>query len=829
MSALWTYILGLARAGVEEIRDRPEADETSDSQTYDYVQIHLDVMINYHSRAKRFAASLPRNQAFAILRDVDEAERLLWQERVQGPKAGMTIQEIMMERAHIWIEHDRTWVMQPTEPARPAAATMAPRQSDATLKKPGMWATKLRNNTTLCQPYQHNQCADSSCRSGAHFCAVIVRSSGAICGMKHPACMHMWETKAGKKVRQTKKLERPTPAGICCSNRLTSDPKLQKAGKDERLQPASEGTYDDSSARASAKPVPPLGPPPQVTTPDIEAETTQRDRGRDHQDSNDAFIDADIDDGCSPPHFVDIFAGRNRPMSRAMEWCGWSTKYFEKFPAGCKCGWKCKCGKAKDIRVDHVQTEVFNHMQKAQATWIAFDSCTLRKSSSAMTGQEHLPKPLRSAVDLWGRKSLEPSRYDRRERQARSSDPLSAGDRSLLLEHNDLIAFVEEALKIIHEANEFKVQQLGIVENPESSWLWSFDFMKVNKWSQDTANDEKWTNVDYMSCFWGGIRAKKQRLRTNMHSAREALSVEGMARAQCHNHHPQEWNPKPWQEEEEYPATFVWQMAVAISCEVASRFQFRLKVPRSPALQPTIGGDRSWWSLLPASAVAELMMVPIGLQLMLCPPEDEGHIPPVIYGPLLRHLPERAACCGILAATRFRTKAEFLNPFEGEDSQEVAVLKYIDAWLRKTDTERRECVSSLVGRVLITDSTPGSICHAHFLAAMVAYYVKLNNIILGPSFSSTPAHAGQNPQGEPALSSQKEIKMRKYTAITSRKQKYWPYKVGRKSNQACVQYRARAALAKAKCRSADNMRRDYCTKEGKVGTAKQGSYEAAAL
>ena len=79
LSALWTYILGLARAGVEEIRDRPEADETSDSQTYDYVQIPLDVMINYHSRAKRFAASLPRNQAFTILKDADEAERLLWQ------------------------------------------------------------------------------------------------------------------------------------------------------------------------------------------------------------------------------------------------------------------------------------------------------------------------------------------------------------------------------------------------------------------------------------------------------------------------------------------------------------------------------------------------------------------------------------------------------------------------------------------------------------------------------------------------------------------------------------------------------------------------------
>ena len=46
LSALWTYILGLARAGVEEVQDRPEADETSESQMYDYVQIPLDVMIN---------------------------------------------------------------------------------------------------------------------------------------------------------------------------------------------------------------------------------------------------------------------------------------------------------------------------------------------------------------------------------------------------------------------------------------------------------------------------------------------------------------------------------------------------------------------------------------------------------------------------------------------------------------------------------------------------------------------------------------------------------------------------------------------------------------
>ena len=60
LDALWTYILGLARAGVEELQDKPSAAETDGSQTYDYVQIPLDVTVNSHARAKRFTASLPR-------------------------------------------------------------------------------------------------------------------------------------------------------------------------------------------------------------------------------------------------------------------------------------------------------------------------------------------------------------------------------------------------------------------------------------------------------------------------------------------------------------------------------------------------------------------------------------------------------------------------------------------------------------------------------------------------------------------------------------------------------------------------------------------------
>ena len=545
----------------------------------------------------------------------------------------MVIHQIMMVRTHVWIWRDEAVETQPTEPTQPAAASGEPHHSDFTPKEIATWTAEQMDSTTLCQTYQRKQCANSHCPREAHACTVVLRASGFTCGLKHPACTHKLDIKAVKQARRAKRVEQSTAVVLHSINQSPSDQGHQMAEKATRQHPSSPNLHAGNAVSSSAKPMPPRGAPPRVATRGIEMEATQRTEVREHQCSSEVRGDADSSDKCAPPHVVDIFAGRTRPMSRAMEWCVWTTSSFERFPVDRRCVWECRCGEAKDVRSDCVQTEIFNHTQKAQATWIALDSCTPTRVSSPITGQGHSPKPLRSAEDLCGGTSLEPNKYSREKQQTRGSEPLSAEERGLLLEHNDLIAFVEEAPKIIHEAHEFKVQQLGIVENPENSWLWSFDFMKTSKWSQDTAGDEEWTNVDYMSCFCGSIRFRRQRLRTNMHSAKEALSAEGMVSAQCHDHHPQEWNPRTWQEEGEYPARFVWQMAVAISCEAANRFQFRLRVPRSPALQPMVGGDRSWWTCLPANAVSELMMVPIGLQLMLCPPKDEGHIPPVSCGP----------------------------------------------------------------------------------------------------------------------------------------------------------------------------------------------------
>ena len=75
------------------------------------------------------------------------------------------------------------------------------------------------------------------------------------------------------------------------------------------------------------------------TTGGTMSETIQRTEVLGHQSGSEVLETADTGDECSPPHFVDIFDGKNRPMSRAMDWCGWSTSSFERSPAGCSCAW----------------------------------------------------------------------------------------------------------------------------------------------------------------------------------------------------------------------------------------------------------------------------------------------------------------------------------------------------------------------------------------------------------------------------------------------------------------------------------------------------------
>ena len=168
-------------------------------------------------------------------------------------------------------------------------------------------------------------------------------------------------------------------------------------------------------------------------------------------------------------------------MSRAMEWCGRTISSFVKFPAECSCIWaECRRGHSKSTEKDSAQTEAFN-------------------------------------------RGLQPD------------------EQSVFLVQDDLAAMVEEALQIIHEADEGQaMRQLTIVENPRESWLWDFDLVKVNQWSGSVRERDPW-KTSLGKCVM------------------------------------------PGQAEEEVSARFVWQMAGAICRETARRLQFRLGILRSPA------------------------------------------------------------------------------------------------------------------------------------------------------------------------------------------------------------------------------------------------------
>ena len=92
---------------------------------------------------------------------------------------------------------------------------------------------------------------------------------------------------------------------------------------------------------------------------------------------------------------------------------------------------------------------------------------------------------------------------------------------------------------------------------------------------------------------------------------------------------------------------------------------------------------------------------------------------------------------------RVPNRGEFLKPFEGDKlaagGEEVAVPRYIEAWPKLASTERLDCVSFLVGRVLATDSMP-AISHVHFLATTVSNYVRNSGV--------TPADLAQIPREE---------------------------------------------------------------------------------
>ena len=153
LDVLRSCILDLARADVQGLQDKPRSAETDASQIYDYVRIPLGITMQCHAKAKPSTASLPRDHALAILKEIDEAERMMWTEGVRRPRAGMVIHQIPMERVHVWVWHEKLGGRQPTTLSQPPPATESHRQADFTPRAGGTWAQRTgRQNTWPCVP-----------------------------------------------------------------------------------------------------------------------------------------------------------------------------------------------------------------------------------------------------------------------------------------------------------------------------------------------------------------------------------------------------------------------------------------------------------------------------------------------------------------------------------------------------------------------------------------------------------------------------------------------------------------------------------------------------
>ena len=115
------------------------------------------------------------------------------------------------------------------------------------------------------------------------------------------------------------------------------------------------------------------------------------------------------------------------------------------------------------------------------------------------TWSDHLPKPLRSAEDWSGTSRCSSGKQqtqgsgEHTSSSCKDRQPRSVAERSLLLEHNDGIAFVEEAPRISTK-RENQGPALGITGTLVDTVL-GIMASYPSQWSQDTADEAKWTNV----------------------------------------------------------------------------------------------------------------------------------------------------------------------------------------------------------------------------------------------------------------------------------------------------------------------------------------------
>ena len=145
------------------VRDA-SAEKTLGADSTTFVEVPLDVVMQYFYRAKRQSSALPLSQRLAWLEARDLEDRSDWvaKFRESSKSLGEVIKETCVARDAHWVPHAVPGApkAEASKPTAVAAAAVQP-PSQFALGKPvsGKKVAKvMRDGSKICQAFQHGQC-----------------------------------------------------------------------------------------------------------------------------------------------------------------------------------------------------------------------------------------------------------------------------------------------------------------------------------------------------------------------------------------------------------------------------------------------------------------------------------------------------------------------------------------------------------------------------------------------------------------------------------------------------------------------------------------------
>ena len=208
LDRLHTLLIAYAMAGVASPKSSDPAFDAKNEATLGadstlYALVPLDVCMQYFFRAKKTVMALPASKRLAWLSTRDAEERAEWTSRFRESTAslGAIMKEVFVARDAHWMQAGHPEMPMPSSPATAASSGTPRSPSKLQLGKPinGRKVAKvMKDGTTLCQAFQHNNCkAKGKCPNGAHRCGLVVRNDRVCGGSSHGAAQCRSGAKSG--------------------------------------------------------------------------------------------------------------------------------------------------------------------------------------------------------------------------------------------------------------------------------------------------------------------------------------------------------------------------------------------------------------------------------------------------------------------------------------------------------------------------------------------------------------------------------------------------------------------------------------------------------